>query len=224
MTASPPGLPDAFTDATVSAPPALTSGPRVAARGAIVVVASLVLGGLTSLAQGVLPDALLPLANSASGWTLLTALVLGWAALRAVPSAVFGAVSFVCLVLGYTIVSTLRGFYYSPVMWSAVALVAGPFVGVAVNWLRVVPWKAAVGAALLGGIGLGECIYGLTMVVETTGWFYWTLIGLVALALLAVVAVRRVRAVRLVATEFGLAFVVAAVFHLTFTALGSVSF
>lgn len=39
-------------------------------------VAALLLGGLTSVAQGVLPDAVRPLANSVSGWTLLTILVL----------------------------------------------------------------------------------------------------------------------------------------------------
>ena len=36
---------------------------------------ALLLGALTSLGQSVLPDAVQPLANSASGWTLLTILV-----------------------------------------------------------------------------------------------------------------------------------------------------
>jgi hypothetical protein len=62
------------TDADAAAPP-----PRrwlhLGVRLAVVVAVSLVLGGLTSFAQGVLPDELRPLANSASGWTILTALI-----------------------------------------------------------------------------------------------------------------------------------------------------
>jgi len=52
-----------------------TSSGRPWRRGAVVLVASFLLGGLTSYAQGFLPDAAAPFANSASGWTLLTALL-----------------------------------------------------------------------------------------------------------------------------------------------------
>jgi hypothetical protein len=42
------------------------------------------------------------------------------ARLRLLPAACFGAVSFVCLVLGCTFVSELRGLSYSPALWGAV--------------------------------------------------------------------------------------------------------
>ena len=56
----------------------------------IVVAASLVLGALTSYAQGLLPGPLRPFANSASGWTVLTALIVWRIGERTLPSAVFG--------------------------------------------------------------------------------------------------------------------------------------
>ncbi|XGX80580.1 hypothetical protein LQK93_03420 [Terrabacter sp. BE26] len=82
-----------------------------------VVGASLLLGGLTSWAQGVLPDALASFANSPSGWTVLTALVVAAARPTLAWGAALGAASFVSLVLGYTIASELRGLTYNPVLW-----------------------------------------------------------------------------------------------------------
>lgn len=97
----------------------------------IVVVASLVLGALTSYAQGVLPGPLRPFANSASGWTVLTAFIVWRIGARTLPSAAFGLASFVALVLGYAIASELRGLYYSPVLFGVIGTIVGPFVGVA---------------------------------------------------------------------------------------------
>src|SRR3954447_24502916 len=97
--------------------------------GSWIVVGSLVVGGLTSVAQGLLPDSLRSVANSPSGWTLLTVVMILAARLRLLPAAFFGGLSFVCLVLGYTFVSELRGLSYSPELWSAVGLLVGPVVG-----------------------------------------------------------------------------------------------
>lgn len=160
-----------------------------------VVAASLLLGGLTSWAQGFLPEALSSFANSPSGWTLLTALLvatarpaLGWAA-------VLGVLSFVSLVLGYTIASELRGLTYSPVYWGAVGVVAGPFVGAAAA--AVVgrhPIRAAVGAGALAGVLVADGIYGLTVVADSTSRVYWT-ICLVLGGVLVVTTSVRVRTI-----------------------------
>jgi len=72
---------------------------------------------------------------------------------RTAPSAVYGAVSFVALVLGCAAVSELRD-----------------------------GRRAALGAGLLAGIALGDCAYGLLVVSATTGWFYRPLIGLLGVA------------------------------------------
>ncbi|MXG88899.1 DUF6518 family protein [Nocardioides flavescens] len=160
---------------------------------ALVAVASLLVGALTSWAQGVLPDALASFANSPSGWTLLTAALvaaarpsLGWGALS-------GVVSFVALVLGYTLASELRGLTYDPTLWGAVGVVAGPFVGVAAAAVvgRRPRW-AALGAGALSGVLIADGLYGLTVVADTTSPVYWTAC-LVAGALVVLATVARLR-------------------------------
>ncbi|MFD7310781.1 DUF6518 family protein [Promicromonospora sp. NPDC059942] len=198
------------------------SHPRLshpAARAGVVVVLSFVLGGLTSYAQGFLPDAFASFANSASGWTVLTALLLFWSRLRTAPAAVLGAVSFVLLVLGYTVASQVRGYVYDPLLFSAVGVVAGPFVGVAASWLRATGVRAALGTALLAGIGVGEAAYGLTIIRETTSPVYWTVIGVAGLALLVAQLVRRVRGALPVALAAGGTALVAAAFYLAYSSL-----
>jgi hypothetical protein len=161
-------------------------------RTLVVVTASLAIGCLESWAQGFLPDALRPLSNSVSGWTLVTALLVFWSRTTTRIAAVLGAISFVLLVVGYAIVSTARGLSYSPLEWGAIGVVAGPFVGVAASWLRTRGRRAALGGGLLAGIGLGEACYGLTTLSDTTGFAYWIVIGVLGLALVAFLLLRRV--------------------------------
>jgi hypothetical protein len=188
------------------------------ARSVVVVVVSFLLGA--SLAQGLLPAALAPFANSTSGWTILTALLV-WAARRGlVLSAVLGAASFIALVSGYTFVSNLRGFYFSPLFWSVVGVVAGPVVGVAAAALHRRGWELAVGAGVLAGILLGDAAYGLTVVVATTGWVYWALSAAVGAALLVVVGVR-LGGWRLVLIMVGSAFAVAVLVNIGFAVLNA---
>ena len=125
-----------MTDAT-SLPDRSSSAPRRRAlttapggqpwsRAAVVLTASLLLGGLTSFAQGFLPDAAAPCTNSASGWTLLTALLVVWAAgdprARTRHAALLGVASFVLLVLGYTVAADLRGLHYDPTLFGVVGV------------------------------------------------------------------------------------------------------
>lgn len=185
-----------------------------------VAVVSLLLGAATFLAQGLLPDPLRPLANSASGWTLLTVLVVQLARARPLPSAVLGAVSFVALVLGYALAADIRGLFYSPVLFGVVGILVGPFVGVATSWLRETGWRAALGAGALGGVALGECVYGLVVVSDTTGWFYWVLIGVAGVVLLVVTLVRRAGRAAVMLGGAGVALAVAGAFFVVYGALG----
>lgn len=181
---------------TSPAPTAPSAMARPVVRCGVVVVASFLLGGLTSYAQGgLLPDAFSSFANSASGWTVLTALLVYWSRARTGPAAVLGAVSFVLLVLGYTVAADVRGFFYDPLIWSVVGVVVGPFVGIGTSWLRATGVRAALGTALFAGIGIGECVYGLTVVGETTSPVYWVVIGAISLALLVGMLVRRIQGV-----------------------------
>lgn len=213
---------------TSSAPDAVTRPERHAetwVRAAAVVLASFASGMLTFFAQGILPDALTSFANSASGWTLVTVLLLAWARASTPLAAALGAVSFVVLTVGYSASAHLQGLSYDPTLFVVVGIVVGPFVGVATRWLRAdSEWRTAAGTALLAGIGLGEAVYGLTAVAATTSPVYWSTIGVVALGLLAVMLVRRIRsALARGATVVGAA-AVAGAFLAAYSALGATSF
>lgn len=188
----------------------------------LVVLVSLLLGGATSFAQTVLPDALRPFANSASGWTLLTALAVAGCRARTLPSAVFGAASFVSLVLGYQVVSTLRGFPTSETLFLIAGLVVGPFVGAAAAWLRRGGVRTALACGALAGIAIGESAFGLLVVSATTGWFSWTLIGVAGLGLLAHTVLRRLGTARLRLLAAGLVAATAVAFLLSYTAIGGI--
>ena len=170
-----------------------------------VVVGSLLLGGLTSVAQGMLPDSLRSLANSPSGWTLLTVVTIAARRPRLGAAAVLGAVSFVCLVLGYTFVSELRGMSYSPAFWGAVGLVAGPAVGWATSAaLDPRPLLSAVGSSLIAGVAVTDAVYGLTVVADTTSPVYWSIAGVAGVVFVVLVAWRRHLAWRYVALQVAL--------------------
>lgn len=189
-------------------------------RAALVVVASFALGAVTSYAQEFLPSAVRSFANSPSGWTVLTALLVFWSRLPAWPAAVLGAASFVLLVLGYTAAAELRGYVYDPFLFSVVGVIAGPFVGAAASWLRGTRIRASLGTALLVGIGLGDAVYGMTVVRETTHPVYWVGIGLASVALLVGMFARRIRGVTLIATALAGTAAVGTVFILAYRALG----
>lgn len=195
---------------------------RPLARILVVVALSFLLGGLTSYAQGFLPDAFASFANSASGWTVLTAALLYRSRVRTGPAAALGAVSFVLLVLGYTAASQVRGLVYDPFLFSVVGLVVGPFVGVAAAWLRADGARAALGTALLAGVGVGEAWYGLTVVGETTSPVYWTVIGVAGLALLGGMLDRRVRGALPAVLAVGGTVTVGVAFVAAYSGLGGV--
>ena len=162
------------------------------ARAAVVAVSSLLLGAFTLIAQGFLPDAVNSFANSASGWTLVTVLLLTGVRAGPAAAAALGAASFVLLTVGYSAAARMRGLDYDPTTFAVVGLLVGPFVGVATSWLRALTsWQPALGTAVLAGIGVGEAGYGLTAVAATTSPVYWWLLGAVAFALLGTMLLRR---------------------------------
>jgi hypothetical protein len=194
---------------------------RTVLTATVVAAASLVLGILTFFAQGFLPDAVRSFANSASGWTLLTALLVFGSRAGARLGAALGAVSFVLLVVGYALAAALNQLFYSPLLFGIVGVVAGPFVGLAAVWLRGNGIRAALGTALLAGIFSGEAAYGLTVVADTTRPEYWQAIGAVGVALLVGMLVRRLRGWRSVTVAVAGTLTVAIVFNLAYVALGS---
>ena len=174
------------SSASASAEPDVTARVLRGARDALVVVGgALVLGGLVSFGQGSLPDWLSSLANSASGFALLTAALLVVVRPPAPLAAVLGAGAFIASNVGYSAVSTWRGFADDPTTWVVVGIVTGPVVGVAAVWLRAAGVRRVLGTSALAGIFVGDGIYGLTTVADTTSPVYWTVIALAGLGLAA---------------------------------------
>lgn len=182
-----------------------------------VLVLSLVLGGATSWGQFLLPEGIVSIANSSSGWTLITALLVSVARLPLWPSVVAGAGSFVLLTVGYALVSDWRGFFYDPTFFVVVGVIVGPFVGAAAAWIRGCGVPAALASALLAGIGVGEAVYGLTVVADSTSPVYWWIIGSAGVLLLGGMTGWRLRGVypRLIAVVGTL--LVAGAFLATYT-------
>ncbi|MFF7684143.1 DUF6518 family protein [Microbacterium sp. NPDC007973] len=153
-----------------------------------VAAASLVLGGLTSVGQTVLPAALVSFANSAGGWTMLAFGLVWLTRARPPVAAALGIVSFVLLIEGYRIVSGWRGFYYAEPFqdtFTVIGVFAGPVVGLSASLLRggAAAWKPFA-AAPVGAVLIGEGVYGLTVVAASTSPVYWVVQIVAGLALM----------------------------------------
>ncbi|MDP9829279.1 DUF6518 family protein [Kineosporia succinea] len=196
--------------------------PRQHRFGAVAEVTALsfLIGGFTAYAQGFLPEAIGPVANSASGWTIVTVALL-WSVRARPPAAmVLGAVSFVLLTLGYTMASGLRGHTYDPTLFGLVGVVAGPVVGLATAWLREQGLRAALATAVLSGIGIGEALYGLTVIADSTSPVYWSIVGLGGAGLVGWTVLRRLHDSVSITLALGLTAVFAATFLVAYQRLG----
>jgi hypothetical protein len=190
--------------------------------------AGLLLGGATSFGQQHLPDGLRSFANSNSGWTLLAFVVVvvctRWSgARRWWVAAGIGLIVFHALLQGYAVVSTLRGFpdSYGPGdFYFIVATLAGPVIGLAGLWWRS-PSGAlrAAAAAVFAAVMIGDGVWGLLRVVETTGWLYWVLSILIGLGVLGWAVGRRLALRRDRGLAVGLTLVGAALFVSLFSTL-----
>ena len=180
-----------------------------------VTVVSLVLGALTAYAQGWLPEQVGSLANSSGPWALL-AFLLAMLGSRPVVAAAFGSLSLLALLAGYVLGADVRGYPSSSqliVFWGAAALLAGPLLGVGASWVRSRRGPlAALGAGAMSGVLVGEGVYGLAYIADTTYPPYWWGQIAVGLALLVVVTTRCLPDRRDIALGVGVAGLTAAAF------------
>lgn len=143
---------------------------------AVVLVTGFVLGVLTSFGQGLLPDEVSSFANSSGSWSLV-AFLLALRAPRLGAALVGGALALWALLAGYLVASELRGFAASSwlvTFWGAAGLVAGPVLGLGAWWSRYgTAVQGGLGAGALAGVLVGEGVYGLTVVGDTTAPEYW---------------------------------------------------
>jgi hypothetical protein len=178
------------------------------------------IGVLTSFGQTHLPFELSSLANSASSWSLAAFLLsLGEVVPRR--GAVLGAVALATMIVGYAAATELRGFTVGTrllVFWGFASIVVGPALGAGAAWVRGRdPVRIAAGVAVIAGILVGEGVYGLTVVADTTAGAYWVGAIIVGVAVVIVVSVGKLRTFRHVATCVALTAIVASAFYLTYS-------
>ena len=190
--------------------------PRALRAVAITVGIALAAGVLTPFAQQYLPEWVNSLANASGSWTMIGVLAVYLSQARGVLAAALGVTALVLLNEAYSAVSSARGYPYaggfaSP--WTYVAIGAGPIVGLAAAWLRSTkPYLIAVAVAVPSAVLVGEGIYGLTMVADTTSPVYWWLQICGGIAFVTVVSVRMLRSAEYIAVAGALTLTGAALF------------
>jgi hypothetical protein len=169
--------------------------PTVLRAAAIVVVVAVVIGGVTSPAQQYLPDAIRSLANAAGPWFVVIFVAVRLGRSPMVLAILLGIVGFLLLDVSYGVVSELRGFPYSlKNIWTILAIPAGVVLGISATWLDSKrKLLVALGAAALAVVLLVDGIYGLTVVLSTTGPVVWILEIVGAVAWMAWIWARRLR-------------------------------
>jgi hypothetical protein len=192
----------------------------LARRLGLVGLGGAVIGTLTSLGQTYLPFELSPLANSAGSWSLAAFLL---ALNEGVPrrGAVLGTVALVTMLAGYVVATRLRGFPVGTnllLFWSAASVVVGPALGAGAAWVRRGDaLRRTAGVAVIAGILIGEAVYGVTVIGDTTPAPYW--FGEMALAggVVILASGRWARSGRHLVIGLALTAIVAAAFYVTYS-------
>jgi peptidoglycan/LPS O-acetylase OafA/YrhL len=185
-----------------------------------VTAAGAVLGGLTAFGQQWLPSQVGSLANSVGTWATV-AFCLALLARRRATALGSGALALLALVIGYYGTSRLRGYPVSTsslVFWPAAAVLAGPGLGLAAHWLRHgTRTRAAVATGAVSGVLVGEGVYGLVHIADTTYPPYWWTQLLLGALLLPIATALRLRDPRLLALATAVAAATATGFVLAYS-------
>jgi hypothetical protein len=184
---------------------------------------SLVVGGATSLGQQYLPPSVTSFANSAGGWSMLAFLLVWLGRARPWFAWFLGIVAFEGLVEGYGIVSAWRGYFYEDPfsgIFSLIGLLAGPLIGVAASLARYGNRLWSVLAVTpLSAVLLGEGVWGLRTVLDSTSPVYWTIQIVLAAGFLAVAIVARRAGLRISALAIAVTVVGALLFSVLYSVL-----
>lgn len=131
-------------------------------------------------------------------------------------AAVLGFLALITLLGGYVLGAEVRGDPSSSALiafWGLAAVVAGPVIGLSAYWLKSGRgYLAAVGTGLMSGVLIGEGVYGLTYIADSTFPPYWWGEIVVGVVLLGYVAARRLRQLKPAAAAVVCSLVVAAAF------------
>ena len=145
-------------------------------RFGLAVVSGLLIGAVTEWLVLRVSFALMPLSNSAAPWIIVASLV-ALTARSPRESLGLAVVALLAAIVGFYLAQGARGWGVSGhqlAFWCAVAVVAGPVIGLSAGWLRHVnrAW-GAVGAGVLGGLLIGEALHGLSQPSFLSPHDYW---------------------------------------------------
>lgn len=167
-----------------------SSGVRAVSVGLL----GMTLGVITAYGQGWLPHEVGSLANSVGSWAMVAFLLALLGPTRRI-AAMLGFLTLITLLFGYVLGASVRGDPSSTSLiafWVLASLVAGPALGLSAYWVRTDRGHlAAVGVGVVSGVLLGEGVYGLTYIADTTYPPYWWSQIIVGVILLGYVAARR---------------------------------
>lgn len=162
------------------------------------VAVGLTVGALTSVGQAVLADTAGSLANSAGPWVLAAFLVARASGRPPGPIGVAIGAAILTMVsseVGYVLVGRLRDIPSSSstvAFWTVAGILAGVPIGVAARWTHAPDaWRPSAGAGVIAGVLIGEGLYGLDRLRQTTSAGYWQVEVLLGMLLVAVVGGQR---------------------------------
>ena len=189
----------------------------------IVLVTAAVTGGLTTFGQQYLPHELRSLANASGTWFAVVMGALVVARPRPVLAILLGVLGLIVMNEAYGLASRWRGFYYGgglSSMWNQIALLVGPVAGIAATWLRSPgPVLVALGASAPAAVLIGEGLFGLTVVSDTTSSVFWTIELAAGIGMVVITAVTRPRTVSAIGVLVGTTAVGAALFYVVYRSL-----
>ena len=189
----------------------------------IVLVTAAVTGALTSVGQQYLPDELRSLANASGTWFAVVTVALVVARPRPVLAILLGVLGLIVMNEAYGVVSRWRGFYYGggvSSIWNQIALLVGTVAGIAATWLRSPrPVLVALGASAPAAVLIGEGLFGLTVVSDTTSPVFWTIELAAGIGVVVVTAVTRLRTIPSIGVLVGATALGAALFYVVYSSL-----
>ncbi len=131
-------------------------------------------------------------------------------------AAMLGSLTLIALLVGHVLGAEVRGDPSSSSLiafWGLAAVLAGPVLGLSAHWIKTSHgYLAAVGAGVVSGVLIGEGVYGLSFIADTTYPPYWMGEIVVGLLLLGYVVVRRLRQMKVTAAAVVCSLFVAAAF------------
>lgn len=189
----------------------------------IVLVTAAVWGGLTSFGQQYLPVDVGSLANASGPWFAVVLGSIVVARPRLVLAIILGILGLIVMNEAYGVVSRSRGFPYGgglTSIWNVIALFVGPVAGIAATWVRSSrPVFVALGVAAPAAVFIGEGLYGLTVISDTTSPVFWSLELAAGVGLLVIVALTRIRGIAAIGVLVGASALGAALFYAVYSSL-----